>query len=215
MTYICVTRPQWVNVGIDRGFASGAVVSRATTHEWGRPLLRAQRGAGRPHETTFSLCNFAFLQQSYLLMFSNIVLLRTHQITYFNDIIGTSSDSSHLTIDNKKLSCFGTKCETMWRFDLSTADLVQVTKICTWQVETSHHFPTNTRCNNNVSITSNDFATSFWRDSDVIITPRCPLGSYKKVRSFIFIYMDSCHHEQRIPQITLSNKYFIHNICVY
>ena len=36
-------------VGIDHVFASGAVVGRATTHEWGRPSLRAQRGAGRPH----------------------------------------------------------------------------------------------------------------------------------------------------------------------
>ena len=38
-------------VGIDHVFASGAVVGRATTHEWGRPSLRAQRGAGRPHES--------------------------------------------------------------------------------------------------------------------------------------------------------------------
>ena len=37
-------------VGIDHVFASGTVVWRATTHEWGRPSLRAQRGAGRPHE---------------------------------------------------------------------------------------------------------------------------------------------------------------------
>ena len=39
-----------LGVGIDHVFASGAVVGRATTHEWGRPSLRAQRGAGRPHE---------------------------------------------------------------------------------------------------------------------------------------------------------------------
>ena len=31
-----------VTVGIDHVSASGAVVGRATTHEWGRPLLRAQ-----------------------------------------------------------------------------------------------------------------------------------------------------------------------------
>ena len=37
-------------VGIDHVFASGAVVGRNTTHEWGCPLLRAQRGARRPHE---------------------------------------------------------------------------------------------------------------------------------------------------------------------
>ena len=30
-----------VDVGIDHVFASGAVVGRATTHEWGRPSLRA------------------------------------------------------------------------------------------------------------------------------------------------------------------------------
>ena len=32
-----------LNVGIDHVFASGAVVGRATTHEWGRPSLRTQR----------------------------------------------------------------------------------------------------------------------------------------------------------------------------
>ena len=34
LTYICVTRPQWVNVGIYHVFASGAVVGGATTLEW-------------------------------------------------------------------------------------------------------------------------------------------------------------------------------------
>ena len=37
---------------IDHVFASRALVGRATTHEWGRPSLRAQRCAwsdGRPH----------------------------------------------------------------------------------------------------------------------------------------------------------------------
>ena len=38
------------DVGIDHVFASWAVVGRTTTHELGRPSLRTQRRAGRPHE---------------------------------------------------------------------------------------------------------------------------------------------------------------------
>ena len=34
---------------IDHGFASGAVVGRATTHSWGRPAPRCARSDGRPH----------------------------------------------------------------------------------------------------------------------------------------------------------------------
>ena len=45
-----MTFPGLIIVGIDHVFASGAVVGRATTHEWGRPSLRGQRGAGRPDE---------------------------------------------------------------------------------------------------------------------------------------------------------------------
>ena len=37
-------------MAIDLVFASGAVVGRATTNEWGRPSLRAQCVAGRPNE---------------------------------------------------------------------------------------------------------------------------------------------------------------------
>ena len=40
-------------VGIDHVFASGAVVGRATTHEWGRPSLRAQRGQKRKNVVNF------------------------------------------------------------------------------------------------------------------------------------------------------------------
>ena len=37
-------------VGIDHVFVSGAVVGPATTHSWGRPSLRTQRGDWQPHE---------------------------------------------------------------------------------------------------------------------------------------------------------------------
>ena len=40
----------WMTVWIDHVLASGAVVGRATTHEWSRPSLRMQRGAGLPHD---------------------------------------------------------------------------------------------------------------------------------------------------------------------
>ena len=57
--FICERGAVMLDVGIDHVFASGAVVGRATTHEWGRPSLN--------DATDAKACSISIIPRSFRL----------------------------------------------------------------------------------------------------------------------------------------------------
>ena len=51
---VCLSE-DYIDVRIDHVFASGAVVGRATTHEWGRPSFRAPGDPTAPDAKTWPI----------------------------------------------------------------------------------------------------------------------------------------------------------------